>query len=201
MAKCPVCGSPAYVGFTKVECESPTCVHGKPEPRSKALDTQTGVNLDRWGEILGVYREPKEPDVDYRNRLLNSLSSRPPYTAVQANGLYVAVGEGGEIVRACPNDFPWTTKEQAREATRPSYLDGLALTVPLEGHTPDSIQLTDPMLAYLNKAMQPRGVFKGLSNPDNSPVNWVDPNVAPTKCACGRDLDLDPEPYCSHCIR
>ena len=27
--ECPVCGSPAYVGFSSVECVKTTCIHGR----------------------------------------------------------------------------------------------------------------------------------------------------------------------------
>lgn len=123
VAKCPACGGPAYVGLTKVECESHTCVHGKPKPRSTALDNQAGYDLDMWGHILDLGRNPGEGDDTYRDRLLDSLGAR---TAYSKNGAYAVVD----------------------------------------------------------------GSFPGFRF-----------GSLPNKCPCGRDLDLDSEGYCSHCIR
>lgn len=53
-SKCPSCGSPAYVGFTAVECSKRSCRHYKNAELERLFGTNDGI-LDKILDLISKH--------------------------------------------------------------------------------------------------------------------------------------------------
>jgi len=60
-AKCPACGSEAYVGLNDVECTNPQCRHFKQSQNQQAVKTIEFL----FGRGIGMWINGKEPDKEF----------------------------------------------------------------------------------------------------------------------------------------
>ncbi len=67
-----------------------------------------GEDLDRWGIVLGMERNPGEDDTTYRGRILEKLRSSKKALTVKAikDGIMQSAGVNAQIVHLRAMDFP-----------------------------------------------------------------------------------------------